>query len=205
MSKDQVVFRIKRYRDSQRAGSGYYVSFDVCDEPTQTLLARCHASGRAAQSTLEIQASDGSRWTSTPNRRVLPTEWELAENGRIAFRFNTKVAGKLINPLYRTSLSVRAPDNTELFVVTDPRKNVPDRVLGSGPADWELRDGDRTLGKMIVLPRAVQDSGILAKVRRALAGYDFGLASFGRHAVLPPPAALALVAIHLELTDASVA
>ncbi len=168
------------------------------------MLARGFARGRAAQSTLEIETTDGNKWTSTPNRRLLPNEWELAENGRVTFRFNAKIPGKLLNPMYRISLSVHSPDNTELFVVADPRTNVPDRVLGTGPADWELRSGGRALGKMIVLPRRnVQGSGILATLRRIFAGYDYGVASFGEAPVLPPAAALALVAIHLELTDAS--
>lgn len=201
MSENQLVYRISRYRNAEH---DHNITFDVSDEPTQTLLARCHLNGRAAQSTLEIETTDGNRWTSTPNRRVMPTEWELAENGRLAYRLNAKVAGKLLNPMYRTSLSVRTADDRELFVVADPRSNLPDRVLGTGPADWELRSGDRALGKMIVLPRGnVQGSGIVAKVRRFFAGYDYGLASFGSEPVLPPAAALALVAIHLELTDAS--
>lgn len=199
------TYRVRRFQDPACKRKGYQATFQVCEEATGEELATCEA-GRAALSVLEIQAADGVRWTSTPNRRVMPTKWDLAANGEPKFRFDSKVASKLLNPLARTSLSVLTPDGSELFAVVDPRTSVPDRMLGAGPTDWALLAGDRVLGRVVLLPRLqAERPGMLGKLRSWLAGSDLGLASDGESHVLPAPAALALIAIHRELTDPSAA
>jgi hypothetical protein len=136
----------------------------------------------------------------------MPTRWDLAVEAHLIFRFDAKVAGKMFNPLYRTSIAAYDCNGVELFAVVDPRDSVPDRILGTGPGDWVLLKGDRTIGRIRSLPRRQpeQSGGILARIRSIMAGSDAGLTSDGDAPVMPAPAALVLVAIHQELTDAAV-
>lgn len=147
------MYRIRRFRDSERSQRGYRGTFEVYDEATGSQLARCDMTGRAAQSVLEIRASDGVEWTSTPDRRVLPTRWDLTVEAVLLFRFDAKMAGKMFNPLYRTSIAACDCNGVELFAVVDPRDSVPDRILGTGPGDWVLLKGNRTIARIVNLPR----------------------------------------------------
>lgn len=200
------TYRIRRfYRRPDPRPRGYRGTLEVTDDDSGKLLARCDLTGRAALTVLTIAADDGAEWRCTPNRKVLPTRWTVSVDGEVLVQFDARYLSAALNPLSQSVLSVLDDTGAELFRVVDPRTSPGDRLIGSGPRDWIFMRGKVALGKITPLRRPqVEAKGFLGKVKTFLAGSDTGVVSFGPTHVLPAPAALALVGIHDELSDAAV-
>ncbi|HEX7122308.1 MAG TPA: hypothetical protein VF178_08075 [Gemmatimonadaceae bacterium] len=199
------TYRIRRYyRRPDPRPRGYRGTLEVTDNDSGELLARCDLTGRAALTVLTIIAADGVEWRCTPNRKVLPTQWTVTAVDQVELQFDARYLSAALNPLSQSVLSVLDDTGELLFHVVDPRSSPADRLIGSGPRDWMFMRDDVALGKITPLRRPqVEAKGFLSKVRAFLVGSDTGVVSFGPTHVLPAPAALALVAIHEELADAS--
>jgi hypothetical protein len=176
---------------------------EVLSEEDGRVLATCAFSGRAALSILEIAATDGTRWMNRPKRRVMPTAWRVSAAGEPVVDLSVSLWRSFFNPLRRASIRVCGPSGRELFQIADQRKSKADRLLGAGPIEWIfVRDGQE-IGKLIPLARPERKG--VGRVRGFFAGlgYDVGIVSFADDHILAAPAALALAAIHADLTDPS--
>ena len=200
------TYRIRKVpspRGEAKRGRGYLTSLEVLEEDSATVLATCSFRGRASLATLEIVARDGSVWTVKPSRRVMPTSWTILSSTRTVLRLQVSFWRSLINPLNRALVIVIAPSEEELFRVSDQRPGRADRLLGAGPIEWKFMKGGASIGTLRPLPKPASDR--VGPVRRLFSGlgYDIGIESDGGEHVLAAPAALALAAIHAELTDPS--
>jgi hypothetical protein len=200
------TYRIRKVAPPSTAGErqgGFRTRLEALDDEEGIVLATCAFSGRAALCALEIAAADGTRWTTRPSRRVMPTAWTVIAEGRPMIQLSVSFWRSFVNPLRRASLRVSGSSGTELFRVSDERKGRADRLFGAGPIEWMfMRDG-QSIGKLRPLSRPERKD--VGRVRRFLSGLgnDVGVVSFGDEHVLPAPAALALAAIHADLTDPS--
>jgi hypothetical protein len=199
-----AVYRIRKF---QVAGTPppKYRCLEISDEPAQRVLASCHLTGRATLDGLTIVDDAGGTWQLTPNRKVMPTRWVLADDaGRTCLQLDAQLAGKLLKPLSRTSLAVLDANGGEMYRLIDPRTAVADRILGAGPGDWVFVSGAHLAARLVTLPgRGEPPAGWLRKLASIFEGSDRGLISQGPEHVLPAPAALAIVAIHEELTEST--
>jgi hypothetical protein len=184
---------------------GYRCTIELIDDATQQVLASCDLAGRATGSRVAIRDDQERVWSMAPNRRIMPSRWIITDpEQRIALQFDQKALQKLANPLYRTAFSLLDAAGEETCRVVDPRTSVADRILGVGPAEWIVVNGDQPVAKLVRLPRQKHRSpGLLGAVRAFLAGSDPGIVSLGRHHLLPAPAALAMQIVLDELTDVS--
>lgn len=198
------TFRIRSARiRTESKPKGFPGALELIDDAGGDVLVSCQYGGRFVLSRVALETSDGTSWEVVPNRSIAPTRWTVHADGRPVVTCSGPTAGSLINPLDRTSVVVADADDRESFRVMDMRKSAADRVIGSGPRDWMLmRDGE-AIGKITTLSRPMPPN--VGRIRRFFAGlaYDHGLVSFDGSPILPAPAALALVAIHNELTDKS--
>jgi hypothetical protein len=135
----------------------------------------------------------------------MPSRWVITDPGRqTVVQLDAKIAGKLLNPLYRTSLAVLDAQGNERFRLLDPRAGTAERLLGVGPDDWAFVQGDAVAARLVMLPRQGEPpSGLLGRIAHVFAGRDRGLVSAGPEHILPAPAVLAIAAIHDELTNVS--
>lgn len=204
-SDTPAVYRIRKFQVAGTRPPKYRCSFDICEEPARRVLASCHVKGRATLDGLTIVDDAGGTWRMTPNRKVMPTRWVLADDaGRTCLQLDAQVAGKLLKPLSRTSLAVLDPNGGEMYRLIDPRTGVADRILGAGPGDWAFVSGPDLVARLVTLPRRGEPpAGWLRKLAWIVAGSDRGLVSQGPEHILPAPAALAVVAIHEELTEST--
>jgi len=132
----------------------YAGTFEITDDKTQQVMAVCDLVGKAVFAMLVIMAHQEKAWQMRPNRKIMPSRWVVTDPGQhIAMQFDQKMLGKLINPLYKTALTLEDGQGKELFRLVDPRTNIPDRVLGVGPNDWALMDGDQPVAKLVRLSR----------------------------------------------------
>lgn len=199
------VYRARSFwRDDDRP-KDYRGSLEVIDEGTGERRAVCDLAGRAVFSTLEILDHRGRTWTMRPNRRVMPSRWVVTDpDGRVAVQLDQKLLGKLTNPLYRVALSLRDGKGEELYRLVDPRTGIPDRVMGLGPHEWGILEGERPVARLVRLSRQrPAGGGLLGKLKRALTPSDRGIISAGSDHLLPAPVALGLLLIFEELTDPS--
>ena len=120
------------------------------------------------QAMLVIMAHQEKAWQMKPNRKIMPSRWVVTDPGQhIAMQFDQKMLGKLINPLYKTALTLEDGQGKELFRLVDPRTNIPDRVLSVGPNDWALMDGDQPVAKLVRLSRQTAPAkGIFGKLKK---------------------------------------
>lgn len=85
-----------------------------------------------------------------------------------------------------------------------PRSSVPDRLLGSGPNDWAIVEGDRVVARLVRLPKRDRPAlGLRGLLGRLLATSDPCLVTLGPDHLFPAPIALAMQALFKELTDVS--
>lgn len=129
----------------------------------------------------------------------------LTERGLTAYAtFRGQYARKVLNPLHRTSVVAVDAADSEILRVQDLTPGVVERLVGPSPADWILvRDGE-IVGRLVRLPKPVRkDVGPIRRALMKLAGSDHGVVSVDEQPVLDAPVALALVAIHEELTEPS--
>jgi hypothetical protein len=202
-SAAHAVYRIRRFQADGKRPAGYRHSFEVSDEQTGRILASCDLMGRAAFTVLAIADHDGGIWLTSPNRKVMPSRWALTDpGGQTVVQIDAKIAGKLLNPLYRTSLAVLDAHGNERFRLLDPRTGTADRILGTGPGEWAFVSGEDVVARLVLLPKQGDPpAGILGRIARLFADSDRGLVSLGRDHILPAPAVLAIAAIHDELTN----
>jgi hypothetical protein len=178
----------------------------LLDESTQQVMATCDRVARVTFARLTIVDHAAGEWLLQPNRKIMPSRWLLgnAEYSPL-FQFDQKILGKLVNPLYKTALAVLTGPGSEIFRLVDPRTNIPDRILGSGPIDWVLLKGEEPVAKVSRLARQdLPRKGLLGKLSgRFWKTADQALVSAGREHVLPAPAVLAMLLLLKELTDTS--
>jgi hypothetical protein len=161
--------------------------------------------GRAVFARLTIAETDGTAWTLSPNRKVMPTRWTVSHaDGTVLIHFDQQVLGKLVNPLFRTVLALLDSDGHEVARVIDPRTNLPDRIFGLGPNHWALVQGEVLHGWLCSLPpRGPAKPGLWGRVHRFLTTVDRGIVSVGPEHALRAPVALALQILFDALTETS--
>jgi hypothetical protein len=137
--------------------------------------------------------------------RVVFTALAIADHdGGAVVQLDAKIAGKLLNPLYRTSVAVLDAQGNERCRLLDPRTGAADRILGTGPGEWAFVSGENLVAKLVMLPKQGDPpAGVLGRIARLFADSDRGLVSLGPDHILPAPAVLAIAAIHDELTNVS--
>jgi hypothetical protein len=200
-----AVYRIRTFQAPGSRPARYRCSFEVSDEPAGQVLASAHLTGRAALDGLTIVDAAGGAWQLAPSRRVMPTRWVLRDaDGQTFLQLDAQLAGKLLKPLSRTSLAVLDANGEEMYRLIDPRTGVAERIIGVGPGDWAIVHGSSLVARLATLPgRGEPPTGWLGKLASAFAGSDRGLISEGPEHILKAPAALAVIAIHEELTQST--
>lgn len=201
-----ATFRIRKYYRKGDLPKKYTYTFEVADENTRQVVAICDLTGKACFSTLAIMDSQGKSWQMKPNRKIMPSRWVVTDPAQtIAAHFDQKILGKLSNPLYKTVLVILDCEGNEVHRLIDPRTNIPDRILGLGPNDWALMEGDKLVARLTYLRRGTEPpKGIFGKFKELFAGTDWGVVSVGTEPILPAPVALAMLMLFDELTDRSV-
>jgi hypothetical protein len=203
--ENPAVYRIRKFQAAGTRAPKYRCSFEVSDEPTGRVLASSHLTGRATLDGLTIADASGGTWLLRPTRKIMPARWVLSDNaGRTVLQLDAQLADKLLKPLARSSLAVLDANGVELYRLIDPRTGVAERVLGAGPGDWVFVSGSSPAARLVSLPaRGEQPEGLLGKLSSIFAGSDRGVISEGPGHILPAHVALAVVAIHEELTESS--
>jgi hypothetical protein len=183
----------------------YQGTFEIVDEHTQQVMAVCDLTGKAVFSRLVIMDHHGKDWTMTPNRKIMPSRWSVTDPAQnIAMQFDQKILGKAIKPLSKVALALLDNEGREVYRLVDPRTNIPDRIIGAGPSDWLLMDGDNPVAKLTWLPRQIEPAkGLLSRLSKLLTTPDYGIVSAGESHVLAAPVALAMILLFIELTDVS--
>lgn len=200
----QAAYRIHKLFLREGKPKGYRYSLDLLDEPSQLVLASCDVTGPPANSTLVITDEQGRSWTMAPNRKLMPTRWSVTDPAeRIAMQFDLKLMGKLVNPVQRVALALLDGEGKEVHRVIDPRTSIPDRLLGTGPNDWILTEGDRPVARLARLPRRPRQPGIIGFLKGLLIPSDPGIVSLGPSHALSPPVALGMMIVFNEVTNVS--
>jgi hypothetical protein len=92
----------------------------------------------------------------------------------------------------------------EIYRLADTIASTPDHILGVGPNDWAITDGNKPVAKLGWLPRPTEPvKGFSGMLKKKLAISDRGLLSPGGGHVLPTPVALGMLALFNELTNTS--
>ena len=204
-STEQAIYRVREYRRSGEVPKKYQRTYEVIDEKNRQVMAVCDLVGKAVFSELLIADHRQRTWRMRPNRKIMPSRWMVTDpEQQIAMQINQKILGKVVNPLYKTALTLEDGEGRETFRLVDPRTNIPDRIFGVGPGEWALLNGDRPVAKLVRLPRRTETGkGLLGKLKKWLTASDRGIMSAGAEHVLPAPVALGMLLIFNELTDAS--
>lgn len=199
---NQATYRIRKFSRKGAVAKNYRTTCEIVDEHTQDIMAHCDVLGHATFSPVSIIDKDRETWTMNPNRKILPTRWILTgPNRSLAVQFDRNLSRKLKNPVHRVILTLLDGRDRELCSVVDPRKGLIDRVLGVGPDDWALMEGDEVVGKITDLARHEgQPKGFWQKLRAFLTPVDKGLVSVKGSHVLSAPVALGMLLILEELT-----
>lgn len=208
MTEERVVHPVYRIRKLHRRdvqAKGYQHTLELLDERAGQVMATCDVMGRFAFATHEIIDDLGRTWRMEPNRKLMPSRWIVSDPDQaIAMQFDQKIAGKLVNPLYKCAMSFLDRDDVELYRLIDPRTNIPDRMFGTGPDDWVIVEGDALVAKLVRLPREeTRASGLRGVLRKLVVTPDQGIVSIGTEHVLSAPVALGMIIIFTVLTDSS--
>ena len=208
MSEERVVHPVYRVRKLHRRdvqAKGYQHTLELLDERAGQVMATCDVMGRFAFATHEIIDDLGRTWRMEPNRKLMPSRWIVSDpHQAIAMQFDQKIAGKLVNPLYKCAMSFLDRDDVELYRLIDPRTNIPDRMFGTGPDDWVIVEGDALVAKLVRLPREeTRASGLRGVLRKLVVTPDQGIVSIGTEHLLSAPVALGMIIIFTVLTDSS--
>lgn len=198
----RASYRVRRFHRKDWKQRPYHESYEVSDEATGLVLASCDLAGRAVFTNLEITDDAGHHWQVTPNRKVLPSRWTLADDaGAVHLQLDLRLAGKLLNPVQRTSLAVLDASGSEVARLIDGRDGVADRMFGSNINERLLVREAQLLAQFTSLPRqGPQRTGFRAKLARLFTLGDRGVIVRSVDYDLPAPALLALIAIHDEIT-----
>ena len=202
---DQAEYRIHRFFEKDDKPLSYRDTFEITDDRTKEVLARCDLLGQAVFSKVEIFDKNRQVWQMAPNRKVMPSRWILRNPEKhIAMQFDQKVLGKFINPVYRAVLVLLDWDEKVKYRLVDPRKNIPDRIMSINTGDWAIMDGDRPAAKLTWLPRQeIAATGFMGKLKKFLIPSDRAIVSAGTEHCLNAPAALAMYIVFSELADTS--
>jgi hypothetical protein len=202
---EHAVYRVRKLHRRDAKPKGYQHTLELLDERTGQIMATCDVVGRFAFATHDVTDDLGRTWRMQPNRKIMPSRWIVTDPEQaVAMQFDQKIAGKLINPLYKCAMAFLDADGKELYRLVDPRTNVPDRIFGTGPDDWVIVDGDRLAAKLVRLPREQAGAGGLRGILRKLAETsDQGIVSVGADHLFPAPVALSMMIIFAVLTDSS--
>lgn len=208
MTEERVVHPVYRIRKLHRRdvqAKGYQHTLELLDERAGQVMATCDVMGRFAFATHEIIDDLGRTWRMEPNRKLMPSRWIVSDPDQaIAMQFDQKIAGKLVNPLYKCAMSFLDRDDVELYRLIDPRTNIPDRMFGTGPDDWVIVEGDALVAKLVRLPREeTRASGLRGVLRKLVVTPDQGIVSIGTEHLLSAPVALGMIIIFTVLTDSS--
>lgn len=204
-SADQAIYRARTSYRKEAAVKGYRHSLEMLDEATQQVMATCDLIGRASFADLLLLDEQRQPWRMRPNRKVMPSRWIVTDpQQRIAMQFEQNILGKLSNPLHKVVFSLLDGEGKLVYRLLDPRSAIADRILGVGPDDWAISDGDRLVAKLVRLPQPTRKArGLFATLRSLLTQADPAIASIGPQHLLPAPVALAMLLLFQELTDAS--
>ena len=204
--ENRPTYRQRRYRKKEQVPKKYRGTYELSDEATGQVAARCDLIGQAMFKGLDIYDADAKLWKLRANRRIMPTRWALYDpSDNVVLQFDQRVFGKLINPLCRVALTLLDAEGRERFRLVDPRTSIPDRVMSIHVGDWPLLEGDRPVAKMTALAREPQkpSKGLLGKLKKFFKLSDRGFVSAGDTHLLPAPAVLVLLLLSDEVTDTS--
>ncbi|MEN8131606.1 MAG: hypothetical protein ABFS45_15720 [Pseudomonadota bacterium] len=206
---NQAIFRIRKSHKKGEKPKKYQCTYEIVDEGTQQVMAICDLIGTASFSTLTIIDNDRQSWIMSPNRRIMPSRWAVADPGQnVAVQFDQKILGKLINPIYKVAFALLDDRETEKYRLVDPRTSIPDRIFGVSPGEWVILDDDRPVAKLGKLPRQTdqpEGKGLFGRLKKAVTGSDDAVVSAGSNHLLPAPVALGMFMLFKELTDTSAA
>ncbi|HLU05046.1 MAG TPA: hypothetical protein VKZ91_00690 [Woeseiaceae bacterium] len=181
------VYRIRKLYRRGAQPKGYQHTLELLDDRAGKVMATCDVVGRFAFAKHEIVDHLGRTWRMQPNRKLMPSRWIVTDPEQtIAMQFDQKIAGKLVNPLYKCAMSFLGSDDRELYRLIDPRTNIPDRMFGTGPDDWVIIEGDALVAKLVRLPREeTQASGLRGVLRKLVTTSDPGIVSVGAEHLFP--------------------
>jgi hypothetical protein len=202
---EHAVYRVRKLHRRDAKPKGYQHTLELLDDRTERIMATCDVVGRFAFATHDVIDDLGRTWRMQPNRKVMPSRWIVTDPEQaIAMQFDQKIAGKLINPLYKCAMAFLNSDGEEVYRLIDPRTNIPDQIFGTGPDDWLIVDGDRLAAKLVRLPRKQAGAiGLRGVLRKLVATSDPGIVSVGGDHLFPAPVALCMMIIFAVLTDSS--
>jgi hypothetical protein len=202
---EHAVYRVRKLHRRDAKPKGYQHTLELLDDRTERIMATCDVVGRFAFATHDVIDDLGRTWRMQPNRKVMPSRWIVTDPEQaIAMQFDQKIAGKLINPLYKCAMAFLNSDGEEVYRLIDPRTNIPDQIFGTGPDDWLIVDGDRLAAKLVRLPRKQSGAiGLRGVLRKLVATSDPGIVSVGGDHLFPAPVALCMMIIFAVLTDSS--
>lgn len=205
MSTSPATYRVRTFSRKGDLPSNYRGTYEILDEQTQQVMAYCDVSGHATFSLVSIMDEDHKAWTMKPNRKILPTRWILTGPSQsLAIQFDQNLSRKLKNPIHRVVLTLLDGQDKVIYHVVDPREQFIDRVLGVGPDDWVLMEGDEPAARITNLVRYEgQPVGLWQKLKAFLTPTDKGIVSLKGSHVLSAPIALAMLLILHELTASS--
>ncbi len=200
MTTKQPTYRLRKFSRRGDLPENYRGTFELLDDQTRQVMASCDVSGHATFSPVSIIDSEHQAWTMKPNRKIMPTRWILTDPGRsVAMQFDQNLSSKLKK--YRTILTLLDSRDKEFYRIVDPRKSTINRILGVGPDDWAIMDGDKLAAKVTFLTEAkAPPSGLWQKITDFLTSSDKGIVSIGLNHIMPPPTALAMMLILKEVT-----
>jgi hypothetical protein len=200
-----AVYRVRKLHRRDAKPKGYQHTLELLDDRTGDIRATCDVLGRFPFAAHDIIDDRGRTWRMQPNRKVMPSRWIVTDPQQaIAMQFDQKIAGKLVNPLYKCAMAFLDENGEELYRLIDPRTNIPDRIFGTGPGDWVIVEGDSLVGKLVRLPRPQAGvSGLRGVLRKLVPASDPGIVSIGGKHLFPAPVALSMMIIFTALTDTS--
>jgi hypothetical protein len=198
---DQAVYRVRRFLRKDNRPKQYQYSLELTDDRTQQVMATCDLAGKAIFSTLTIVDHQQLTWQVRPNRKIMPSRWVVTDpRQHITVQFDQKILGKLVNPLSRVVLVMLDDGEKEICRLVDPRTSLPDRVLGAGPDELAIMDGDQVLAKLGCLPKTGdQPTSFWGKLKAFLTTSDRGIVSAGGTHALQAPVALGMLMISDDL------
>ena len=203
---DKTAYRIRRRSDPRGKPAKYRATYTLVDEQAQKTVVQAYQIGRAVFGRMTLVEPRGRQWTLQPNRKVLPTRWLLSdEQERLAFQFDQKVLGKLVNPLFKTVLAILDAQDRELMQLVNLHSKKAAFVLGLEHGKYALVRDQSALAELATLPREkpAARKGLLGSFKRFMASSDRALISVSDRHPLPPPAALAMYLLYEEITDTS--
>jgi hypothetical protein len=205
ISREQAVYRVRRTYRKGDVPKGYTSTLEIIDDNSRQVMAVCDLTGKAAFTALTITDHRQKTWQMRPNRKIMPSRWLVTDSGQnIVMQFDQKILGKMVNPLYRTVLSLNDGEGKEVYRLIDPRSSIPDRIMGGGPDDWAIISGEKTVARLVRLPRRTEPAkGIFGRLKNMLSGSDRGIISAGSDHALPAVVALGMLMLVNELTDTS--